>query len=93
MDLRSSHPGGVRTEGILGSLAAHDRGEFDDPAMHEFLAARVAAAVERIDLGRLVVRAINADALYVNSHRETLTWLQERVDRMVADADRIGTIR
>ena len=86
-------PGGVATEGILGSLAAHERHEVDDPAMHSFLATRVAAAVDPVDLGRIVVKAIRADALYVNTHRETLVWLQERVDRMVADADRIGTIR
>lgn len=61
--------------------------------MHEFLASRVAAAVEPIELGRLVVRAIKAGVLYVNTHRETLTWLQDRVDRMVADADRIGALR
>lgn len=86
-------PGGVRTEGILASLAAHESGEYDDPAMREFLTSRVAAAVEPIDFGRLVVRAIQAGALYVNSHRETITWLQERIDRMIGDADRIGTLR
>jgi NAD(P)-dependent dehydrogenase (short-subunit alcohol dehydrogenase family) len=86
-------PGGVRTEGILGSLAEVERTQPRDEAMHEFLATRVAAAVEPLDLGRLTVRAIKEGALYVNSHRETLTWLQERVDRMVADADRIGTLR
>jgi len=86
-------PGGVRTEGILGELANHESGLRNDPAMHEFLASRVAAAVEPIDLGRLTVRAIRADVLYVNTHRETLKWLQERVDRMVGDADRLGTIR
>jgi NAD(P)-dependent dehydrogenase (short-subunit alcohol dehydrogenase family) len=88
-------PGGVRTEGILASLATYENAEHDDPdpAMHEFLASRVANAVEPLDLGRLVVRAIRARALYVNTHRETLTWLQQRVDRMVADADLIGTVR
>lgn len=86
-------PGGVRTEGILGSLAMHESGERDDPAMREFLASRVAAAVDPVDLGRLVVRAIQARALYVNTHQETLTWLQERVNRMVANAERIGTLR
>lgn len=48
---------------------------------------------EPIDFGRLVVRAIRADALYVNSHRETLAWLQGRINRMIGDADRIGTLR
>ena len=86
-------PGGVRTEGILGSLALHESGERDDPAMREFLASRVAAAVDPVDLGRLVVRAIQARALYVNTHQETLVWLQERIDRMISDAERIGTLR
>jgi NAD(P)-dependent dehydrogenase (short-subunit alcohol dehydrogenase family) len=86
-------PGGVRTEGILASLALHETGQRDDPAMREFLAARVAAAVDPVDLGRLVVQAIRTRALYVNTHRETLQWLQERVDRMVADADTTGTLR
>jgi NAD(P)-dependent dehydrogenase (short-subunit alcohol dehydrogenase family) len=86
-------PGGVRTETILAALAGYEQGEQTDPAMHEFLASRVAAAVEPIDLGRLVVRAISERVLYVNSHRETLSWLQERVGRMVSDADRIGTLR
>lgn len=84
-------PGGVRTEGILASLeTSRQQG---DPAVHEFLASRVAAAVEPIELGRLVVRAIEQGVLYVNSHRETLEWLQEKVDRMVADADQLGTLR
>ena len=86
-------PGGVKTEGILASLALHETGQRDDPAMHEFLASRVAAAVDPVDLGRLVVQAIQQGTLYVNTHRETLTWLAERVDRMVADADKLGTLR
>jgi hypothetical protein len=83
----------VRTEGILASLALHETGQRKDPAMREFLASRVAAAVDPVDLGRLVVRAIRTQALYVNTHRETLTWLQERVDRMVGDAGKTGTLR
>jgi NAD(P)-dependent dehydrogenase (short-subunit alcohol dehydrogenase family) len=86
-------PGGVRTEGILASLALHETGQRNDPAMREFLASRVAAAVDPVDLGRLVVRAIRTRARYVNTHRETLKWLQERVDRMVSDADKTGTLR
>jgi hypothetical protein len=38
-------------------------------------------------------RAIRADVLYVDLHRETFAWLQERIDRMIGDADRIGTLR
>jgi NAD(P)-dependent dehydrogenase (short-subunit alcohol dehydrogenase family) len=83
-------PGPIRTEALVGSLDVFERGELDDPVMHEFLASRVAAAVEPIDLARVVVRAVRADALYVNSHRETLVWSKERVDRMAADADRLG---
>jgi NAD(P)-dependent dehydrogenase (short-subunit alcohol dehydrogenase family) len=86
-------PGGVRTEGILASLAMHESGQRNDPAMRAFLASRVAAAVEPVDLGRLVVRAIRTKTLYVNTHRETLEWLQERVDRMVSDAGKAGTLR
>jgi NAD(P)-dependent dehydrogenase (short-subunit alcohol dehydrogenase family) len=86
-------PGGVRTEGILASLAAYETGERNDPAMQEFLATRVAAAVDPLDLGRLVVRAVRAGVLYVNSHKETLEWLRERFDRMARDAERIGTVR
>jgi NAD(P)-dependent dehydrogenase (short-subunit alcohol dehydrogenase family) len=86
-------PGGVRTEGIMAALARHERGEEADAAMHAFLASRVAAAVDPIEVGRLVVRAIRDDVLYVNTHRETLEWLQQRVDRMVADADQLGLLR
>ena len=31
--------------------------------------------------------------LYINTHRETLDWLRERVDRIAADADALGTLR
>jgi NAD(P)-dependent dehydrogenase (short-subunit alcohol dehydrogenase family) len=86
-------PGGVRTEGILSSLAHYEQEEPKDPAMREFLASRVAAAVEPIELGRLVVRAIRARVLYVNTHKETLSWLRERFDRIAADVDLIGTLR
>jgi NAD(P)-dependent dehydrogenase (short-subunit alcohol dehydrogenase family) len=83
-------PGGIRTAGLVSTVAATAHG---DPVQHALLAPRLAAAVEPLDLGRLVVRAIKLGTFYVNSHRETLTWLQQRVDRMVADADRLGTLR
>jgi NAD(P)-dependent dehydrogenase (short-subunit alcohol dehydrogenase family) len=83
-------PGGIRTPGLISTVAAV---EHSDPAQHALLAPRLADAVEPDDLGRLVVRAIKQGTFYVNSHRETLTWLQQRVDRMVADADRLGTLR
>jgi hypothetical protein len=61
--------------------------------MKDFLANRVANAVEPIEVGRLVVKAIRARRLYINTHRETLDWLRERVDRIAADADALGTLR
>jgi NAD(P)-dependent dehydrogenase (short-subunit alcohol dehydrogenase family) len=86
-------PGGVKTPALLDALAAHERGDVDDREMRELLAARVADAVEPIDVGRLVVRAIQTDTFYVNTHRDTLDWLAQRSSDIVADADRIGTIR
>lgn len=83
-------PGAIRTPALLAAVA---EAKETDPYQHALLGSRAAAAVEPDDLGHLVVRAIKAGALYVNSHRETLEWLQERVDRMVADTDRIGTLR
>jgi short-subunit dehydrogenase len=86
-------PGFIRTERSAAALAGAERGEPMDPAMHEFLSTRMANAVDPIDLGRLTARAIKQNALYVNTHRETFDWLKERAERMLADADRIGTIR
>jgi NAD(P)-dependent dehydrogenase (short-subunit alcohol dehydrogenase family) len=86
-------PGGVLTGPILAAKARYDRGELDDPGMKDFLANRVANAVEPIEVGRLVVRAIRTRRLYINTHRETLDWLRERVDRIAADADALGTLR
>ncbi len=86
-------PGGVLTGPILAAKARHDRGELDDPGMKDFLVNRVANAVEPIEVGRLVVRAIRARCLYINTHRETLDWLRERVERITADADALGTLR
>jgi NAD(P)-dependent dehydrogenase (short-subunit alcohol dehydrogenase family) len=81
-------PGGIRTPGLAAAVDGAP-----DEAQRQDRAARLEAAVDPEDLGRLVVRAIKDGALYVNSHRETLEWLQQRVDRMVADADRVGTLR
>jgi NAD(P)-dependent dehydrogenase (short-subunit alcohol dehydrogenase family) len=87
-------PGGVVTPALLTAVARHAPGvEGADLALGGFLASRLAAAVDPLDVGRLVVRAIRTGTLYVNTHRETLEWLQERVDRMVADADALGTLR
>ena len=86
-------PGFLRTERSLAARAGADRGELIDPVLEKFLTDRMASAVDPVDLGRLTVRAIMANALYVNTHHETFEWLDERVARMVADADRIGTVR
>jgi NAD(P)-dependent dehydrogenase (short-subunit alcohol dehydrogenase family) len=82
-------PGGIRTPGLV---AAAEDAKRTGSAHYDDLASRVAMAVEPDDLARLVVRAIKANVFYVNSHRQTLEWLQERVDRMVADADALGTL-
>jgi NAD(P)-dependent dehydrogenase (short-subunit alcohol dehydrogenase family) len=87
-------PGGVRSESIVAELARQESGEEGtDPEMLEFLRTRVAAAVEPIELGRLTVRAITTGALYVNTHAETLEWLGDRVGRIVADSQQLGTPR
>jgi NAD(P)-dependent dehydrogenase (short-subunit alcohol dehydrogenase family) len=86
-------PGFIRTERSVAALAAKEPSEQADPAFQAFFVDRMARAVDPIDLGRLTVRAIKENVLYVNTHRETFGWLEERVDRMVADADRIGTVR
>ena len=38
------------------------------------------------------VRAVLEDRLYVNTHREILGWMRDRVDRIEADADGLGTL-
>jgi NAD(P)-dependent dehydrogenase (short-subunit alcohol dehydrogenase family) len=86
-------PGFIRTEAAAASLAASERDEHADPAMLEFIRGRMANAADPIDLGRLTVRAIKANALYVNTHRETFDWLRAWLDRMVADAERLGMVR
>jgi NAD(P)-dependent dehydrogenase (short-subunit alcohol dehydrogenase family) len=86
-------PGFLRTERTTEALADAETSDRADPAVRAWITERMKSAVDPIDVGRLTVRAIKANALYVNTHRETLTWVQERVDAMVADADRIGTIR
>jgi NAD(P)-dependent dehydrogenase (short-subunit alcohol dehydrogenase family) len=85
-------PGGIKTEALLSGLEAYGDRDEGDP-MRDFFTSRVAAAVEPAVFARLAVRAIREGALYVNSHRETLDWLRQRVDRMEADANRMGTVR
>jgi len=86
-------PGGVLTAPILEAHRRYESGEAVDATMKEFLAARVADAVEPIEVGRLVVRAILARRLYVNTHRETIAWVRERAERMAIDAEELGTLR
>jgi NAD(P)-dependent dehydrogenase (short-subunit alcohol dehydrogenase family) len=85
-------PSGLRTPMLLDANAAFEQRAEKDPAEVEFRRALFANAVEPIDFARLVVRAIRADARYVNSHRVTLDLVQKRVDRMLADTDKIGTV-
>lgn len=85
-------PSGLRTPMLLDTLAAFEQQEDIGPAQIEYLKALYANSVEPIDFARLVIRAIKADVLYVNSHRVTLDLVQKRVDRMLADTDRIGTV-
>jgi NAD(P)-dependent dehydrogenase (short-subunit alcohol dehydrogenase family) len=49
------------------------------------------AAFDRF--GTAHVLCNNARRLYINTHRETLDWLRERVERITADADALGTLR
>ena len=49
--------------------------------------------LSELEVGRLVVHAVRTRRLYINTHRETLDWLRERVDRIAADADALGTLR
>src|SRR5258708_40206113 len=83
---------GLHTPMLLDTLAAFEQQEGLDPAQIEYLRTLYANAVEPIDFARLAIRAIKANALYVNSHRVTLDFVQKRVDRMLADMERIGTV-
>jgi NAD(P)-dependent dehydrogenase (short-subunit alcohol dehydrogenase family) len=85
-------PSGLRTPMLLDMNAAFERRLKKDPAEIDFRRALYENAIEPIDFARLAVQAIKADALYVNSHRLTLDLVQERVDRMLADTKKIGTI-
>jgi hypothetical protein len=62
-------------------------------ALEKYFTKLYEDAVEPIDFARLAVRAITTNTLYVNSHRATLDSAQERLDRMKADTERLGTIR
>jgi NAD(P)-dependent dehydrogenase (short-subunit alcohol dehydrogenase family) len=86
-------PGGVLTPLLIQAKELYERGEITDPAGAGFLQSRVANAVEPLDVGRLVVRAITMRRLYVNTHAETLDWFAERHRRMVEDAAALGVLR
>lgn len=86
-------PGGVLTPALVGAKERYESGEIDDPAGAGFLMSRVANAVEPIEVGRLVVRAITMRRLYVNTHAETLDWFEQRHQRMVEDAEALGLLR
>jgi NAD(P)-dependent dehydrogenase (short-subunit alcohol dehydrogenase family) len=85
-------PSGLRTPMLLDTFAAFEQQEDIDPAQLEYLRTLHANAIEPVDFVRLVIRAIKEDALYVNSHRATLEFVQQRVDRMLVDAKKIGTV-
>jgi NAD(P)-dependent dehydrogenase (short-subunit alcohol dehydrogenase family) len=85
-------PSGLRTPMLINANAAFEQRPRKDQAEIEFRRALYANAVEPMDFARLALRAIKADALYVNSHGSTLKLVQERVDRMLADTVKIGTI-
>jgi NAD(P)-dependent dehydrogenase (short-subunit alcohol dehydrogenase family) len=85
-------PSGLRTPMLLDSFAAMEKMAAEDPALAEYGQALLANAVEPDDFARLVVRAIKEDSLYVNSHVATLDLVQKRVDRMLADTNKIGTV-
>lgn len=85
-------PSGLRTPMLLDAFDSFEQLAANDPAQVEYGRALLANAVEPDDFARLVVRAIKEDSLYVNSHRATLDLVQKRVDRMLADTNKIGTI-
>jgi NAD(P)-dependent dehydrogenase (short-subunit alcohol dehydrogenase family) len=63
-----------------------------DPALAAVLEERMASAVDPDDVAELVVRAIRERVLYVNTHAETLRWLEARTARIIADAEALGTL-
>jgi NAD(P)-dependent dehydrogenase (short-subunit alcohol dehydrogenase family) len=86
-------PGGVLTGQMLQARDSLARGEITNPATKAFLTSRLADSVDPYDVGRLVVRAIRGGHLYINTHRETVDWMRERIDRIAADCDSLGTLR
>jgi NAD(P)-dependent dehydrogenase (short-subunit alcohol dehydrogenase family) len=81
-------PGGVRTR-MLAAPGGGPR-QSDDPEMQRVLDERYAAAVEPSVVADLVVAAIRRQRLYVLTHRETLDWMQARLDRIAADGEALS---
>jgi hypothetical protein len=83
----------VLTKLIVTTRERFAQGGEMDAATRRWLETRVATAVEPIEVGRLAVRAVLTGAHYVNTHAETIGWLQARVDRIATDAANLGTLR
>jgi hypothetical protein len=74
-----------------GPGAEYESGARTHDAMHEFSNGQDGGRGRARRCGGLVLRVIIERVLYVNTDSATLSWL--RVDRIVSDADRIGTLR
>jgi NAD(P)-dependent dehydrogenase (short-subunit alcohol dehydrogenase family) len=85
-------PGGVRTRMMEVQRARFTDADLADVATRRWIEQRMATAVDPLDVGRLVVRAVLDGRLYVNTHREIVDWMTERVGRIAADADALGTL-
>ena len=77
---------------LLNAYAAFEKLELMDPAQVEYRRALYANSVEPLEFARLAVQGVEGGALYVNSHRSTLDFVQERTSRMLADTNTIGTV-
>jgi NAD(P)-dependent dehydrogenase (short-subunit alcohol dehydrogenase family) len=85
-------PGLVRTPVVLDRLTNRDKSK-EDPWTQAFLdrvETGAVASVDPIDVGRLVVRAIQTRALYVETFGAAVEGLQQRFIRANADAKKIG---
>src|SRR4051812_47757157 len=86
-------PGGIRTRMMEEQRARFTDADLADPATRRWVEQRMTTAVDPLDVGRLAVRAVLENRLYVNTHREILDWMRDRIDRIEADADGLGTLR
>jgi hypothetical protein len=85
-------PSGLRTPLLVDTYDNFQAQPDKDPELEEYFTKMFEAAVEPLEFARVAVRAIKTNTLYVNSHRAMSASAQERLDRMVADTDRLGTI-